>query len=134
MSGYFLKMCKHLSPILYNLQWCGKVNINKNIALKSTRSYTKTVKAFFTNCYSFKIYITVQNPSLGLLHPSLFDIYLMTVFIWTFKRSIVIFKLSISLTRSSFCVDVLLFFLLFRFLGPVQKITYRRYHLNSPLY
>ena len=34
VSGYFLEMCEHLSPILHNLLWCGKVNRNTNIALK----------------------------------------------------------------------------------------------------
>ena len=35
VRGYFLEICEHLSPILHNLEWCGKVNRNTNIALKS---------------------------------------------------------------------------------------------------
>ena len=30
VSGYFLEMCEHLSPILHNLLWCGKVHRNTN--------------------------------------------------------------------------------------------------------
>ena len=41
VSEYFLEMCEHLSPILYNLQWCGKVNRNTNIALKGYTQFKK---------------------------------------------------------------------------------------------
>ena len=37
-------MCEHLSPILHNLQRCGKVNRNTNIALKS---YTQSDSKFW---------------------------------------------------------------------------------------
>ena len=34
-------MCEHLSSILHNLQWCGKVNRNTNIALNSYTQFEK---------------------------------------------------------------------------------------------
>ena len=43
MSGYFLEMCEHLSPILHNLLSCGKVNRNTNIALKGYNQFVITL-------------------------------------------------------------------------------------------